>query len=106
MFDCMRNRKLRSHLVNTVSFYSSQIMDMPVCNTCGKSFKDRNCTKCSLCLTKVHLECSYLNYVDSQYAKFSNKTWHCYNYSKVPIYNNKYCLMRDSIVIVIQINHA
>ena len=36
----------------------------------------------SVCLTKVHLKCNYLNYVDSQYIKFSNKTWHCYNCSK------------------------
>ena len=33
-------------------------------------------------MTKVHLKCNYLNYVDSQYIKFSNKTWHCYNCSK------------------------
>ena len=57
-------------------------MDMSACNTCGKSVKDRNSIKCNLCLTKVHLKCNYLNYVDSQYIKFSNKTLHCYNYSK------------------------
>ena len=34
------------------------------------------------CLTKVHLKCNYLNYDDSLYIKFSNKTWHCYNCSK------------------------
>ena len=52
------------------------------CSTCGKSDKDRNSIKCNLCLTKVHLKCNYLNYVDSQYIKFSNKTCHCYNCSK------------------------
>ena len=57
-------------------------MDMSACNTCGKSVKDRNSIKCNLCLTKVHLKCSYLNHVDSQYIKFSNKTWHCYYCSK------------------------
>ena len=57
-------------------------MDMSACNTCGKSVKDRNSIKCNLCLTKIHLKCNYLNYVDSQYIKFSNKTWHCYNCSK------------------------
>ena len=57
-------------------------MDMSACNTCGKSVKDRNSIKCNLCLTKVHLKCNYLNYVDSEYIKFSNKTWHCYNCSK------------------------
>ena len=57
-------------------------MDMSACNTCGKSVKERNSIKCNLCLTKVHLKCNYLNYVDSQYIKFSNKTWHCYNCSK------------------------
>ena len=57
-------------------------MDMSACNTCGKSVIDRNSIKCNLCLTKVHLKCNYLNYVDSQYVKFSNKTWHCYNCSK------------------------
>ena len=35
-----------------------------------------------ICLTKVHLKCNYLNYDDSLYIKFSNKTWHCYNCSK------------------------
>ena len=49
-------------------------MDMSACNTCGKSVKDRNSIKCNLCLTKVHLQCNYLNYVDSQ--------WHYYNCSK------------------------
>ena len=57
-------------------------MDMSACNTCGKSVKDRNSIKCNLCLIKVHLKCNYLNYVDSQYIKFSNKTWHCYSFSK------------------------
>ena len=57
-------------------------MDMSACNTCGKSVKDRNSIKCNLYLTKVHLKCNYLNYVDSQYITFSNKTWHCYNCSK------------------------
>ena len=33
-------------------------------------------------VTKVHLKCNYLNYVDSQYIKFSNKRWHYYNCSK------------------------
>ena len=35
-----------------------------------------------LCQTKVHLKCNYLSYVDSQYIKISNKTWHCYNCSR------------------------
>ena len=88
MFSCMaravirEKRKLQSDPVNTVGFYSSQIMNMSACNTCGKSVKDRNSIKCNLCLTKVHLKCNYLNYVDSQYIKFSNKTWYCYNCSK------------------------
>ena len=73
---------LQSHPVNNVGFYGSQIMEMSACNTCGKSVKDRNSIKCNLCLTIVHLKCNYLNYVDSQYIKFSNKTWHCYNCSK------------------------
>ena len=55
---------------------------MSACNTCGRSVKYRNSIKCSLCLTKVHLKCNYLNYVDSQYITFSNKTWHCYNCNK------------------------
>ena len=38
--------------------------------------------KCNLYLTKVHVRWNYLNYVDSQYIKFSNKTWHCYNCNK------------------------
>ena len=57
-------------------------MDMSARNTCGKSVKDRNFIKCNLCLSKVHLQCNYLNYVDFQYIKFSNKTWYCYNCSK------------------------
>ena len=57
-------------------------MDMSVCNTCRKSVKDRNSIKCNLCLAKVHLKRNYLNYVDSEYIKFSNKTWHGYNCSK------------------------
>ena len=57
-------------------------MEMSACNTCGKSAKDRNSIKCNLCLTKVHLKSKYLNYIDSQYLKFSNKTRHCYNCSK------------------------
>ena len=52
--------KLQSHPVNTVGFYSSQIMEMSACNTCGKSVKERNSIKCNLCLTKVHLKCNYL----------------------------------------------
>ena len=55
---------------------------MSACNTCGQSVKDGNSIKCNLSLTKVLLKCNYLNYVDSQYIKFSNKTWHCYNCSK------------------------
>ena len=78
----MGKRKLQSYPVNTLGFYSSKIMDMSACNTCGKSVKDRNSIKCNLCLTKVHLKCNYLNYVDSQYITFSNRTWHCYNCSK------------------------
>ena len=73
-------------------------MDISACNTCKKSFKDRNSIKCNLCLTKVHLKCNYLNYVDSQYIKFSNKTWHCYNCSKdlfpfTTINNFKFCFL-------------
>ena len=52
------------------------------CYTCGKSVKDRNSIKCKPCQTKEHLKCTYLNYVDSQFIKFSNKTWNCYNCSK------------------------
>ena len=52
------------------------------CNASGKSGKYRNSVKCDLCQTTVHLKCAYLNYVDSQYIVFSNKTWHCYNCSK------------------------
>ena len=80
---------------------------MSSCNACGKSVKDRNSIKCNLCLAKVHLKCNYLNYVDSQYIKFSNKTWHCYNCSKdlcpfTTVNNFKLfsCLVADSIVIV------
>ena len=57
-------------------------MDMSAFNTCGKSVKDRNSIKCDLCLAKLHLKSNYLNYVDSQYIKFSNKRWYCYNCSK------------------------
>ena len=57
-------------------------MSMSACNTCGKSVKDRNSIKCNFCLTKVHLKCYYLNYDESQYIKFLNKTCQCYNYSK------------------------
>ena len=72
-------------------------MDMSACNTYGKSVKDRNSIKCNLRLTKVHL-----NYVDSQYIKFSNKTWHCDNRNKdffpfTTINNFKlYSLLSDS----------
>ena len=75
----LKKGKLQSFPVNTVSFYSSQIMDMLACNTHGKSVKERNSFKRNLCLTKVHLKYNYLNYVDSQYINFSNKIWHCYN---------------------------
>ena len=78
----MVKRKLQSHPFNTVSFYSSQIMDMLPCNTCGRSVKDRNSIKCNICLKKVNPKCKYLNYVDFQYIKLSNKTGHCYNCSK------------------------
>ena len=78
----IREKAIHRHPVNIVGFYNSQIMDMSACNNCGKSVKDRTSIKCSLCLTKVHLKCNYLNYVDSQYIKFSNKTWRCYNCSK------------------------
>ena len=44
-------RNLHSRPVNTVSFYSAQIMDMSACNTCGKSVKDRKSIKCNLYLT-------------------------------------------------------
>ena len=78
----MGKRKLQSHPFNTVSFYSSQIMDMSPCNTCGKSVKGRNSIKCNISLKKINLKCKYLNYVDFQYIKLSNKTGHCYNCSK------------------------
>ena len=55
---------------------------MLACNTCGKSVKDRNSIKYNLCLTKVHRKCNYLNYGDSQYIKFSNKTLCCYKCNK------------------------
>ena len=35
-----------------------------------------------ICLTKLHLKCNYLNYDDSQYGTFSNKTWQYYNCNK------------------------
>ena len=57
-------------------------MNMSACNTYGKSVKDSNSIKCNLCQIKAHLKVNYLNYVDTQYIKFSNKTWHCYNCSK------------------------
>ena len=57
-------------------------MNMSTYNTCRKSVKDRNSIKCNLCLTKVHRKCNYLNYVDSQYIKFSNKRWPCYSCNK------------------------
>ena len=78
----MGNRKLQNNPGNTAGFYSSQIMDRSACNTCGKSVKDRNYIKYDICLTKLHLKGNYLNYVESQYIKFSNKTWHFYNYNK------------------------
>ena len=37
--------------------------------TCGKSVKDRNSIKYDIYLTKVHLKCNYLNYVDSPIHK-------------------------------------
>ena len=55
-------------------------MDMSACNTCGKSVKDRNYILCNLCLTKIHLKCNYLNYVDSQYMKLLQL--HCYGCNK------------------------
>ena len=87
-------------------------MDMSACNTCVKSVKDRNSIKCNLCLTKVHLKYSYLSYVDSQYIKFLKKAWHCRNCSKdlllftVNNFRPIRCLVAESIVIVIQMNHA
>ena len=75
-------RKLQRHPVDTVDFYNSQIMDKWTVNACGKSVQHRNSIKCKLCLTKAYLKCKYLNYVDSQYIQFSNKTWHCCNCSK------------------------
>ena len=56
-------------------------MNMSACSTCGKSVKDISSIKSNLCLIKVHLKCNCLNYVDSQYIMFSNKTWHCFNCS-------------------------
>ena len=95
----MGKRKLQSRPVNTVGFYSSQIMDM---SACGKCVKDRNSIKCNLILTKVHLKCNYLNYVNCQYIKFSNKTWHCYNCFKnlfpfTTINNFKLCFLLSDI---------
>ena len=55
---------------------------MSPCNTCGKSVKGGNSVKCNICLKKKNLKCKYLNYVDFQYIKLSNKTGHCYNCSK------------------------
>ena len=76
-------RKKECHLVNTICFYSSQIMDMSAYITCEKSVKDRNSIKCNLCPAKVHLMyVNYLNLIDFQYIKFSNKIWHCYNCNK------------------------
>ena len=58
----MGKRELQSHPVKTAGFYSSEIVDLPACNTCGKSVKDKNSIKYNLCLTKYIC----LNYVDSQ----------------------------------------
>ena len=76
-------------------------MDISVCNTCGKSVKDRYSIKCNLCLAKVHLRCNYLNYVDSQYIKFSIK----HAIAKTAVKTIP-CLVTDSIVLGIRINHA
>ena len=76
-------RKKECHLVNTICFCSSQIMDMSAYITWEKSVKDRNFIKCNLCLTKVHLMyLNYTNHIDFQYIKFSNKRFHCYNCNK------------------------
>ena len=82
-------RKLQSHTVNPVGFYSSQVKGMlrmwntcVTLVTCEKSVKDRNSIKCNLCLAKVHLKWNYLSYVYTQYINFSNITWRCYNFSK------------------------
>ena len=86
-------------------------MDMPARSTCGKSVNDRNFIKSNLCLKTNHLKCNYQKYVDSQYIKFSNKTWHCYKYSKdlfsLTTINNSsiLCSLTRSIVIVIQMNY-
>ena len=72
----------RAIQLRLLAYRSSQIMDMSAYNTCEKSVKDRISIKCNLCLRKVHLKCNYLNYVDPQYIKFSNKTWHRYNCNK------------------------
>ena len=42
-------RKLQSYPINTVGFYSSQIMDMSARSTCGKSATDRKGIKCNFC---------------------------------------------------------
>ena len=47
------------------------------CNTCEKSFNKRNSIVCKFCHSKVHLKYNYLNYVESQYLKYSNKEWQC-----------------------------
>ena len=57
-------------------------MCMTTCNTCRrKSVKDRYSIKCNLCQVKLHLKCNYVNYVESQRFKLSNKAWYCYNCS-------------------------
>ena len=76
------------------------------CNTCGKSVKDQNSIQCNLCQTKVGLKSIYLNYVNSQNIKFSNKTWYCYNCSKkvfhTPFFKSVE-LMLDSYTILLRL---
>ena len=48
---------------------------MPSCNTCEKPAKERNSIICNFSFSKIYLRCNYLNYVDSQYIKYSNTEW-------------------------------
>ena len=106
-------KKLQSLPVKPVGFYGSQIMGISSYNACGTSVDYRNSIKCKLCLTNVHVKWNCLNYVDSQYIKFSNK--HGIATATVKIWSHLQleislscipCLHADSIVIVIQMNHA
>ena len=61
--EVIRGKKsFRAIQLTLLDFRALKIIDM---SACGKSVKDRNSIKCNLSLTKVHLKCNYLNYVDS-----------------------------------------